>query len=134
MIYPPLPEASAVASHFCNALGNAERAEDPYLHWKLSNILPEQMCTGILTLPIAPPVIGKTDGTRDTYNDTRAFFTLELRSQFPACAVLADALQRSEVARQSSRPTRALSSARLPRPLVPSAVPTSLSAVNRRAV
>ena len=100
MTYPPLPEAAAVARHFCTALGNAQRAEDPYLHWKLSDILPEQMCTGILTLPIAPPVLGKTDGTRDTYNDTRAFFTPERRSQFPACAVLADALQRPEVARQ----------------------------------
>ncbi|GBE42565.1 hypothetical protein BMS3Bbin10_00627 [bacterium BMS3Bbin10] len=100
MNYPPLPEASAVASHFCAALGKAERAEDPYLHWKLSNVLPEQMCTGVLTLPIAPPVLGKTDGTRDTYNQTRAFITPELRSQFPACSVLADALQRPEVAQQ----------------------------------
>jgi hypothetical protein len=100
MTYPPLPEAEAVAKHFCAALRNAQRAEDPYLHWKLNNILPEQMCTGILTLPIAPPVIGETDGTRDTYNKTRAFITPELRDQFPACATLASALQRPEVARQ----------------------------------
>ena len=102
-MYPPLPEATEVASHFCTALRNAQRAEDPYLHWKLKNILPEQMCTGILTLPIAPPVIGETDGTRDTYNKTRAFFTPALRSQFLACAVLADALQRPDVARQFER-------------------------------
>jgi hypothetical protein len=100
MSYPPLPEAEEVARHFCNALRNANRAEDPYLHWKLNNILPEEMCTGILTLPIAPPFIGETDGTRDTYNKTRAFITPELRDQFPACAVLASALQRPEVARQ----------------------------------
>ena len=100
MTYPPLPEANTVANHFCAALRSAARAEEPYLHWKLKNILPEQMCTGILTLPIAPPVIGETDGTRDTYNKTRAFITPELRDQFPACAVLADALQKPEVARQ----------------------------------
>ena len=100
MTYPPLPDATAVARHFCAALQNAQCAEEPYLHWKLSNILPEQMCTGILTLPIAPPRLGKTDGTRDTYNKNRAFFTPQMRDQFPACAVLASALQRPEVARQ----------------------------------
>lgn len=100
MIYPPLPDAARVAEHFCRSLRNAERAETPYLHWKLTDVLPVDMCTGILTLPIAPPVLGDTDGTRDTYNESRAFFTPERREQFPACAVLADALQRPDVARQ----------------------------------
>ena len=100
MTYPHLPEVSAISRHFCAALRHARCAKDPYVHWKLSNILPEEMCTGILTLPIAPPIIGKTDGTRDTYNKTRTFITPLLRDQFPACAVLADALQRPEVARQ----------------------------------
>lgn len=100
MNYPPLPEAVEVARHFRMALRDSRQCEDPYLHWKLTDILPEEMCTGILTLPIAPPVIGKTDGTRDTYNKTRGFFIPELREQFPACAVLAEALQRPEVARQ----------------------------------
>lgn len=100
MTYPPLPDATRVADQFCNALRNADRSEEPYLHWKLTDVLPEDMCTGILTLPIAPPVLGKTDGTRDTYNKSRAFITPTLREQFPACAVLADALQCSEVARQ----------------------------------
>ena len=100
MTYPPLPDATQVANQFCNALRNAERCEDPYLHWKLTDVLPEDMCTGILTLPIAPPVLGKTDGTRDTYNKSRAFITPALREDFPTCGVLGDALQRPEVARQ----------------------------------
>ena len=100
MTYPPLPDATQVADQFCHALRNADRSEDPYLHWKLTDVLPEDMCTGILTLPVAPPVLGKTDGTRDTYNKSRAFITPTLREDFPACAVLADALQRTEVARQ----------------------------------
>jgi hypothetical protein len=100
MDYPPLPDAARVADHFCDALRRSERSVDPYLHWKMTDVLPLDMCTGILTLPIAPPVLGKTDGTRDTYNESRAFFTPERRDQFPACAVLGDALQRPEVARQ----------------------------------
>lgn len=100
MNYPPLPGAASVASHFCNALAAADRVEEPYRHWKLADVLPEMMCTGVLTLPIAPPVLGETDGTRDSYNDRRAFVTPKLRQQFPACAALAEALQRPEVARQ----------------------------------
>ena len=100
MPYPPLPDPISVARHFCSALQGANRGEEPYRHWKLANVLPEAMCTGILTLPIAPPVLGDTDGTRDTYNATRAFITPSVREDYPACAILADALQRPEVARQ----------------------------------
>ena len=100
MNYPPLPAADSVADHFIGALQGSNRVETPYLHWKLKEVLPEEMCTGVLTLPIAPPVLGDTDGTRDTYNKSRAFLTPELRQQFPACAVLADALQTPKVARQ----------------------------------
>ncbi len=100
MTYPRLPDAAIVAEHFCSALRIANRTETPYLHWKLNDVLPEEMCTGILTLPIAPPVLGDTDGTRDTYNRSRAFFTPTAREQFPACSVLCDALQRPEVALQ----------------------------------
>jgi len=100
LTYPPLPEATAVTDHFVKALRAAHREETPYRHWKMSKVLPEPICTGILTLPIAPPNLGKTDGTRDTYNDTRAFFTPQMRKDFPTCRVLCDALQSPAVARQ----------------------------------
>ena len=99
MIYPPVPEATQVASHFGRAVRQARRDESPYRHWVLSDVFPEDVCTGILTLPIAPPALGRTDGTRGTYNDQRTFLTPLLRSKFPTCAVLADALQRPDIAR-----------------------------------
>ena len=99
MAYPLTPDASAIAEHFSAALRRARRDEQPYRHWKLAEVLPESLCTGILTLPIAPPQLGKTDGTRDTYNEQRCFFTPLLRSKFPSCAALCDALQRPDVAR-----------------------------------
>jgi len=100
MAYPVLPKADVVAEHFINALSEASRKDTPYRHWTISNVLPEVMCTGILTLPVAPPVLGDTDGTRDTYNGTRGFFTPQMREDFPACRLLCDALQSREVARQ----------------------------------
>jgi hypothetical protein len=98
MSYPPLPTAGEVADHFCHAVKSSDRQEAPYRHWRLTNVLPEQMCTGILTLPIVPPALGHTDGTRNSYNDRRTFITPALAAKFPACAVLTDALQRPAVA------------------------------------
>ena len=74
---------------------------DSYRRWKLDNVLPEAMCTGILTLPIAPPVVSiDTKGQRATFNEQRTFFTPRLRELYSAVAVLSEAMQRPEVARQ----------------------------------
>jgi hypothetical protein len=100
MTYPPLPTVDAVADHFVWSMRAAQRDEKPYRHWKMSDVLPIDMCTGLMTLPIAPQTIYDRDGTRDTYNNTRTFLTPDLRRDFPACSVLAEAMQRADVARQ----------------------------------
>jgi hypothetical protein len=99
MTYPPVPQMEEVAAHFMTAVRNARREDSPYRHWRLSNVFPEEVCTGILTLPIAPPQLGRTDGTRGSYNDRRSFITPTLRQHYPICAVLAEALQQPDVAR-----------------------------------
>lgn len=93
------PSVDEVAAHFAGALQQAQRGDAPYTHWKMRDVLPEKLSVGILLLPVAPPVLGRTDGTRATYNSQRCFITPRLRARFPACAVLADALQRPDVAR-----------------------------------
>lgn len=99
MTYPPVPDVSAIADQFGRAVRNAQRNDRPYRHWRLKDVFPVDLCTGVLTLPIAPPVLGRTDGTRNTYNDQRIFITPALRAKFPTCRALADALQRPEIAR-----------------------------------
>lgn len=99
MSFPALPSVEEVARHFGHALREAERNDVPYRRWALTNVLPESMCVGILTLPIAPPSIDDCGGVRDRHNDKRCFFTPQLQSQFPACAVFAEAMQRPELAR-----------------------------------
>lgn len=106
MTYPPLPAAAEVAAHFARSLKASVCEETPYRHWKTADVLPWDMCTGILTLPIAPAVIPGRDGTRDTYNSSRAFVTPARRADFPACAVLGEALQRPEVADQCAETFR----------------------------
>ncbi len=98
MSYPKIPSADVIARHFSASVRAARRDDQPYRHWLLRDVFPEDLCTGILTLPIAPPYLGRTDGTRNSYNDQRAFITPVLRQKFPACATLAEALQRPEVA------------------------------------
>ena len=100
MNYPFVPEPEVIAKHFINSLRKAKRDENPYLRWYAKEVFPEPLCTAILVLPIAPPLLGQTDGTRGSYNNQRTFFTPELRAQFPVCENLAQALQRPEVARQ----------------------------------
>ena len=101
MSYPTLLEPAEVASHFVKVLAASELIEQPYRRWKLIDVFPESMCTGILTLPIPPPVVTiDTKGQRATFNDQRTFFTPRLREFYPAVSVLCDAMQRPEVARQ----------------------------------
>lgn len=99
MTYPPVPPVDAIAAQFCRAIRESQRSDVPYRHWKVKDVFPIDLCTGILTLPIAPPVLGKTDGTRNSYNDQRSFITPLLRQKFPTCHALSEALQRTEVAR-----------------------------------
>ena len=99
MSYPPVPAPEAIAAHFSRSVREAVRDDRPYRHWTMADVLPEALATAILVLPIAPPVLGRTDGTRNTYNDQRCFITPALRAKFPACAAIADALQRPDVAR-----------------------------------
>jgi hypothetical protein len=100
MQFPVLPQPEAVAAHFAAALAAAVRDDHPYRHWLLKDVLPESMCVGILSLPIVPPQVGRTDGTRASFNDRRTFFTPREISRHKPCAVLAEALQMPVVARQ----------------------------------
>lgn len=99
MEFPILPQPEAVAAHFAAALRAAQREEAPYRHWRLRDVLPESACVGILSLPIAPPAVMHHDGTRASFNEKRTFFNAERIARHRPCALLAEALQRSEVAR-----------------------------------
>jgi len=89
-----------IAKHFINALQNAKRIEEPFLRWSVRSVFPESFCSEILKLPITPFSVENADGTRDSYNDMRAFFTPSMRSQFNICEELSQVLQNIDVAKQ----------------------------------
>jgi hypothetical protein len=100
MTYPFVPGAGDIARHFAAALAAAERLELPYRRWSLKQVLPIEACTAILVLPVAPPHLGDTDGTRNSYNAQRCFFTPKMRQDFAICENLAEAMQDPLVVRQ----------------------------------
>ena len=100
MTYPFVPEPDVIAGQFISSLRASQRKEDYYLRWGLNNVFPQDLCTAVLVLPIVPPMLGHTDGTRDSYNIRRTFLTPALRQDFQVCESLAQALQRPDVARQ----------------------------------
>lgn len=102
MNFPCLPEPAKVAAHFATALRAAQREDQPYRHWRVADVLPESMCVGILSLPIPPPVVGRTDGTRAFFNEKRIFFDAERIRRYAPCTVLAQALQRPDAAQALS--------------------------------
>lgn len=93
-----LSAPDVVARHFRRALLDCRREEWPYLHWSLKDVLPEEICLGIIGLPIMPLLINDCRGVRDVDNTLRTFLTPALQSRFPVCACLAQALQRPDVA------------------------------------
>ena len=93
-----LPDADAIARHFRRALLDATRHESPYRRWSLVDVLPEAVSMNLISLPIVPLQIDDCHGVRDTDNSRRTFFTPALQADFPVCALLAQALQRPEVA------------------------------------
>jgi hypothetical protein len=95
---PALPDAASVARTFRRALLDAERLEQPYRRWRLSDVLPESVGAGIISLPIDPLRPDGCGGVRDTDNARRSFFSAGLQGRFPVCDRLAEALQRPEVA------------------------------------
>lgn len=100
MAYPYVPSPADISRHVVDALRASKRLDTPYRRWSMSRVFPESVCTALLVLPLVPPMLGATDGTRNSYNSRRSFFTPRLRHDFPICENLSRALQSPDTARQ----------------------------------
>ena len=105
MVFPVSPGPDEAASHFIKAMNNAEREDWPYVRWILKDALPEELCVGVLMLPVKPPDIHECGGVRDLEenNKRRTFFTPQMQKDFPAVRALVEVFQRGDVARQFSK-------------------------------
>ncbi|HVI53295.1 MAG TPA: hypothetical protein VM661_18955 [Candidatus Sulfotelmatobacter sp.] len=94
-----LPDVEEIARHFRRALLDSRRNETPYRHWTLVDTLPESLCLGLISLPIAPQRLDDCGGVRDLDNGIRCFMTPRQQSRHPVFAHFAEAMQRPDVAR-----------------------------------
>lgn len=98
MSFPALPNIDGGVGRFGTALNEAQLDEEPYRYSALADVLPEGMCVGVCTLPIAPLVFDDCNGVCDRHCEKRCFSTPRLQSRLPACALFAAAMQRPEIA------------------------------------
>ena len=98
-----LPDSDKIARHFRRALRECVRSDKPFLHWNLTEVLPDELCLHIIGLPIAPLVIDDCRGVRDVDNSLRTFLTPHIQSRHPVLARFAEALQQPDVAELCGR-------------------------------
>jgi hypothetical protein len=79
--------------HFRRTMLSARQHDVPFRHWLLDDVLPPFLADALVALPFDPPVIGDTEGRRETNNAARRFITPAERRDLPACAALAELLQ-----------------------------------------
>lgn len=77
------------------SLASATTHHNPYPHWLLNHVLPEEEIDALCALPFAAPETGDTKGRRETNNTTRRFFGAQEQNTLPLCATLATMFQSS---------------------------------------
>ncbi|HHM06402.1 MAG TPA: 2OG-Fe(II) oxygenase [Gammaproteobacteria bacterium] len=85
--------ADSVKHVFLRSLAGSARHEDPYRHWLLTDCLPDEVGRAIAALPIPVARIADTRGKRETHNDSRVYFSVAGRAQYPVMEAVARAFQ-----------------------------------------
>jgi len=78
---------------FVESIDSAKRDEAPYRFWMLQSCFPADTVEGILALPFAAPPLDGVSGKRELHNNTRKYFDVDNRNQFPVCEAVAQAFQ-----------------------------------------
>lgn len=91
-----LAAADVVQAALISSFESGTRFQDPYPHWIVSNLFPDDILDALLTLPLEAPEL-QVSGTREINNDLRRYFNEAHRHTYPAAWAVAEAFQRREV-------------------------------------
>jgi hypothetical protein len=92
--------AAEIAATLTASIGRRERFDEPYRHYLLTGLFPEQIAAELAELPFVPPSIDGVSGKRELHNDTRRYFDAAAMARYPVMQAVAEALQdRSTVRR-----------------------------------
>jgi len=72
---------------------SAARHDDPYPHWVLNRVLPDQVASAMAALPFAAPALNGVSGSREIHNSTRRYVDAEAIAAHRVCRTVADAFQ-----------------------------------------
>lgn len=95
----PAPPAASLEAHIVRALAAAELKVQPYRHWLLTDVLPEDLAFAVTRMPFAVPEVGDTEGRRETHNASRVFASPAECTRTPPLAQLAETFQQPETVR-----------------------------------
>jgi hypothetical protein len=85
--------AEDVVETFLKSVDSAKPSEQPYRHWILRGCFPTDSVEDIVTLPFDAPSLDGVSGKRELHNNTRKYFDVENRENFPVCEAVAQAFQ-----------------------------------------
>lgn len=82
-----------VYGSFIGALATAERFEEPYRHWILRGLLPEDILAELRSLNFPAPDLRGLSGKREFHNDQRHYVNQANMARFPSMAAIGRAFQ-----------------------------------------
>jgi len=83
----------ACRTTFAASLTAAVADDNPYRHWLLSGVLPQDVADAMDALPFPAPALNGVSGSREIHNNTRRYVDAEAIAAYPACRSLAEAFQ-----------------------------------------
>ena len=86
-----------VVETFLKSVDSAKPSEQPYRHWILRGCFPTDSVDDVLALPFEAPSLDGVSGKRELHNNTRKYFDVENRKNFPVCEAIAKAFQDERV-------------------------------------
>ena len=89
--------AEDVVETFVKSIDSSKRSEQPYRHWILRGCFPTDSVDDVLALPFEAPSLDGVSGKRELHNNTRKYFDVENRKNFPVCEAIAKAFQDERV-------------------------------------
>ena len=89
--------ANDVVETFLECVNSSKLSEQPYPHWMLKGCFPADTIEDLVTLPFEAPSLDGISGKRELHNNTRKYFDVENRKNFPVCDAIAKAFQDERV-------------------------------------
>lgn len=84
---------------FTGALSRSVRFEEPYRHWQIDGLFPDDIVADVQTLRFPAAGVGDLSGKRELHNDTRHYFDTANVERHPSVAAVAGAFQAPRMVR-----------------------------------